>query len=122
MSTSATRSPSASSWREAAMILEERDYHIFPGRVGDFLKAYETLGLDIQKRFLGEFIGHFVTETGELNHVVALWRYESMADREARRALMLAHEPWQDYLAAIKGMIQSQQTRLLTPTSLSPMR
>ncbi|WP_018390243.1 NIPSNAP family protein [Ancylobacter sp. FA202] len=104
------------------MILEERDYHIVPGRMGDFLNAYETLGLDIQKRYLGTFIGHFVTEIGELNHVVALWRYDSMADREARRALMLAHPPWQDYLAAIKGMIQSQQTRLLAPTALSPMR
>jgi hypothetical protein len=104
------------------MILEERDYHIVPGRMGDFLHAYETLGLDIQKHFLGGFVGHFVTEIGELNHVVAFWRYESMADREARRAKMLAHAPWQEYLAAIKGMIQSQQTRLLTPTALSPMR
>ncbi|MDF2995535.1 MAG: hypothetical protein K0R27_1172 [Xanthobacteraceae bacterium] len=104
------------------MILEERDYHVHPGRMGDFLNAYGTLGLDIQKRFLGEFVGHFVSEIGELNHVVALWRYESMADREVRRARMLAHEPWQDYLAAIKGMIQSQQTRILVPTTLSPMR
>lgn len=104
------------------MILEERDYHIVPGRLADFLKAYETLGLDIQKQFLGEFVGHFVTETGELNHVVALWRYDSMADREVRRAKMLAHAPWQDYLAAIKGMFHSQQTRILKPTALSPMR
>ncbi|MBS7538274.1 NIPSNAP family protein [Ancylobacter lacus] len=104
------------------MILEERDYHIVPGRMADFLDAYETLGLDIQKHFLGTFLGHFVSEIGELNHVVALWRYESMAERESRRAAMLAHEPWQTYLAAIRGMIQSQQTRILAPTRLSPMR
>lgn len=104
------------------MILEERDYHIVPGRMAEFLQAYETLGLGIQKRFLGTFVGHFVSEIGELNHVVALWRYDTMADREVRRAQMLAHAPWQDYLAAIRGMIQSQQTRILAPTALSPMR
>lgn len=104
------------------MILEERDYHVFPGRVQEFVSAYETLGLQIQKDFLGEFIGYFTTDIGELNHVVALWRYESLADREQRRAKMLAHQPWQDYLAAIKGMLQSQNTRILTPTSFSPMK
>ena len=104
------------------MILEERDYHIVPGRIKDFLKAYETLGLLIQKEFLGEFVGQFTSEIGELNHVVALWRHESMADREARRARMLAHEPWQIYLDAIRGMIERQPTRILVPTPLLPMR
>ena len=104
------------------MIVEERDYHIVPGRMKDFIGAYERLGLDIQKRFLGELLGHFVTEIGELNHVVALWRYDSMADREERRAKMLVHPPWQDYLAAIEGMIERQQNRILVPTALSPLK
>jgi hypothetical protein len=104
------------------MIVEERDYHIVPGRMKDFLHAYGTLGLAIQKEFLGTFLGHFTTEIGELNHVVALWGYDSMADREARRARMLAHPPWQDYLAAIEGMIDRQQNRILVPTPLSPLR
>lgn len=104
------------------MIIEERDYHIVPGRMADFIQTYETLGLEIQQRFLGTLIGHFVSDIGELNHVVTLWRYESMADREVRRQQMLAHEPWQDYLAAIKGMVQQQTTRILSPTRLSPMR
>ncbi|MDO9415544.1 NIPSNAP family protein [Pararhizobium sp.] len=104
------------------MIIEERDYQIIPGYMHDFLHVYETLGLSIQKKFLGDFVGHFVSEIGELNHVVALWRYESMVDRETRRAEMLAHEPWREYLAAIKGMINSQQTRILVPTALSPLQ
>lgn len=104
------------------MIVEERDYHIVPGRMKEFLHAYETLGLAIQKEFLGTFIGHFTTEIGELNHVVALWSYASMADREERRARMMAHGPWQDYLAAIRGMIERQQNRILVPTSFSPLR
>ncbi|MFC7397350.1 NIPSNAP family protein [Chelatococcus sp. GCM10030263] len=104
------------------MILEERDYHIVPGSMADFLHAYETLGLQIQNDTLGGFVGHFVTEIGELSHVVALWRYESLRAREERRTVMLAHPGWARYLAAIKGMIVSQQNRILTPTPLSPMR
>jgi hypothetical protein len=37
------------------MILEERDYHIVPRRIKDFLVACETLGLPIQKEFVGQF-------------------------------------------------------------------
>jgi hypothetical protein len=103
------------------MILEERDYHIVSGRMGEFIATYERLGLAIQKEMLGGFVGHFVTDIGELNHVVSLWRYEDIAEREAKRARMLVHPGWQSYLDAIKGMITQQNIRILKPTALSPM-
>ncbi len=103
------------------MILEERDYHIVPGRMAEFIATYERLGLAIQKEILGGFVGHFVCDIGELNHVVSLWRYEDIADRERRRARMLAHPGWPVYLAAIRGMIERQNIRILKPTGISPM-
>jgi hypothetical protein len=104
------------------MILEERDYHIIPGRMAEFIATYERLGVEIQKAELGELVGHFVSDIGELNHVVALWRYDNIADREERRARMLANPGWADYLTAIKGMIERQSIRILKPTSISPMQ
>lgn len=103
------------------MILEERDYHIVPGRVSEFVSTYERLGLSIQKEILGGFVGHFVSDIGELNRVVSFWRFEDIADREARRARMLAHPGWPTYLEAIRGMILQQNIRILKPTAMSPM-
>ena len=40
------------------------------------------------RQYLGEPYGYFVTETGDLNQFVHMWRYDSMADREQRRAAM----------------------------------
>nr|WP_292590736.1 NIPSNAP family protein [Mesorhizobium sp.] len=57
------------------MILEERDYRIRPGRTAEFIETYKKPGLAIQKEILGGFVGHFVCDIGELNHVVAFWRY-----------------------------------------------
>lgn len=104
------------------MILEERDYRLVPGMTGAFMQAYETLGLPVQRRHLGEPVGFFTTDIGELNHVVSLWRYADYAERSARRALMLADPAWPGYLTAIKGMIDVQNIRILTPTGYSPMR
>lgn len=104
------------------MIYEERDYHIRPGKLATFVAAYRDHGLEIQKKYLGTFISYFTTEVGELNHVVALWGYEGLDDRMARRARMLADPEWQAYLARVDGLIERQNTRILTPVDFSPLQ
>lgn len=104
------------------MIYEERDYRIKAGKLADFVQLYAEYGLHLQKEHLGTFHGYFTSEIGELNHVVALWSYESLDDRAARRARMLADPRWQDYLRRVDGLIDIQNTRILTPVSFSPLQ
>ncbi|WP_417767431.1 NIPSNAP family protein [Stappia sp.] len=104
------------------MIYEERDYRIKAGKLAEFVKLYGEYGLSIQKELLGTFHAYFTSEIGELNHVVALWSYESLDDRAARRAKMLADPRWQEYLNRVDGLIDTQTTRILTPVSYSPMQ
>lgn len=103
------------------MILEERDYRLVPGATAAFLKAYETLGLPVQRRHLGEPVGFFTTDIGELNHVLSMWRYADYADRSARRAQMLADPEWPAYLDSIKGLLDVQTIRILAPAPFSPL-
>ena len=49
------------------------------------------------RKYLGEPWAYFTTETGTLNQFVHMWRYESMADRERRRAAMYADAEWNAY-------------------------
>ena len=104
------------------MIVEERDYRVKAGRLGQFVGLYEKHGLPIQIELLGTFLGYFTTEVGELNHVVALWGYESLDDRQLRRDRMMADPRWQDYLKMVDGLLDVQTSRILKPTSFSPMR
>lgn len=104
------------------MIVEERDYRIKPGKVAEFVATYEQHGLPIQLELLGTFLGYFTSEIGELNHVIALWAYDSLDDRLARRDRMMADPRWQEYLARVTHLLDMQQTRLLRPTAFSPIR
>ncbi|MDF0661654.1 MULTISPECIES: NIPSNAP family protein [unclassified Rhizobium] len=104
------------------MILEERDYRIRAGYVADFLEKYQTLGLQVQREHLGEPHGFFVSDIGELNRVVSMWRYADMTERAERRSKMLTDHRWPGYLASIKGLIDVQTIRILTPTAFSPLR
>ena len=97
------------------MIVEMREYTLHPGKVEEYFRLYEGEGMDVQKRILGTMVGYYQTEVGELNQVVHLWAYESLDDRERRRAQLLKDPVWQAYVPKIRPMIVSQQTRIMKP-------
>lgn len=103
------------------MIIEERDYRAKAGKLAQFVKTYGEFGLPIQLKYLGTFRGYFTSEIGELNHVVAWWSYDSLGDREARRARMMADPLWAEYLARTVGLLDVQSSRILKPVSFSPL-
>ena len=104
------------------MILEERTYRLHPGKTPEYLRNYEEKGLEIQKRILGNLVGYFTSEIGELNCIVHMWGYASLEERTARRAKLQADPAWQAYLPLITPLIQKMDNRILIPTSFSPIR
>lgn len=102
------------------MIVEERQYNIVPGRLGAYLDIYAKGPLELQKRILGNLIGYFTTETGELSTLVHLWGYASLDERARRRALLAQEPEWQAYLTACTPLIQRMTSRFLVPTAFSP--
>ncbi|MEP9386044.1 NIPSNAP family protein [Mesorhizobium sp. KR9-304] len=104
------------------MIVEERTYQIAAGKLPDYLARYEELGLELQKRILGNLIGYFTTEIGPLSRLVHLWGYESLTDRERRRAELAGLAAWQEYLRVCTPMIVGMENRILVPTAFSPLR
>jgi NIPSNAP len=104
------------------MIIDERTYTTLPGKTKAFLEIYERLAKPIQWPILGEPIGFFVTEVGELNQVVHLWRYDSMADREQRRAKLAVAPNWGTYLDTATPLLLKMENRILVPTAFSPFK
>jgi hypothetical protein len=103
------------------VILEQRDYHVLTGKLPELLRLYETEGIPIQREVLGGFVGAFTTDVGALSTYTHLWRYESYAEREERRAALQARDDWKAFLAKIQPLIHTQQNRILVPTSFSPL-
>jgi hypothetical protein len=104
------------------MIVEERDYHVFTGKLPELVRLYEEEGIALQKEHLGNLIGWFTVDVGALSTVVSLWGYEGAGEREERRARLQADPRWKAFLAKIQPLIHTQQNRLLVPVSFSPLR
>ena len=104
------------------LIVEERSYHVYTGKLPELVRLYAQEGTLIQQEHLGNLIGAFTVDVGDVSTIVHLWGYESYAERERRRALLQADERWKDFLAKIQPLIHTQRTRMLLPTPYSPVR
>jgi hypothetical protein len=104
------------------VIVEQRDYHVFTGRLNELVRLYAEEGIAIQEEILGGLVGVFTTDIGSLSTYTSLWRYDSFGEREARRAQLQADDRWQQFLAKIQPLIHTQQNRILVPTAFSPLR
>jgi len=104
------------------VIVEERTYHVHTGKLGEVVGLYEREGIALQIEHLGNLLGWFTVDVGELSSVVSLWGYDSYAERERRRDALQADERWQAFLARLQPLLDTQWNRIMRPTSFSPIR
>jgi hypothetical protein len=101
------------------MIFDHRIYTVKPNRLARFLETYERLALPLQRKYLGEPYGFFVSHIGPLSRVVHLWQYDSLTDREQRRDAMEADSEWQAYrrVALEEDTLIDMENQILKPVS-----
>jgi hypothetical protein len=110
--------------QEDIVLVDHRTYRITPGLVGPYLDLYEKHGMAAQTRHLGQPLAYMFAESGEINTIVHIWCYGSAADREQKRAGMLADPEWQNYLRlnTEAGHLLEQRTSLMIPAKFAPIK
>lgn len=103
------------------MIVEQRIYTFHPGTVPQFIARYDGPMRQLQTEVLGRMLGYFTAEFGEQNQTLHLWGYDSLAERQLRRARLAASPEWQAFLREVLPMIQRQESRILMPLPFSPL-
>lgn len=104
------------------MVIEERTYSVVPGQVPTLIALYEREGYAAHRRHLGDPIGWFTSEFGTLNQIVHMWRFDSLEDRDRRRAALYTDPEWLAFLPKALPFILKQENRILKPTTFSPLR
>lgn len=104
------------------MIVEERTYHVHTGKLAEVVRMYAEEGTAVQQEVLGNLIGAFTVDIGDLSSIVQLWGFDDLAERERRRAALQARDDWKAFLVRLTPMIHTQRNRILVPTSFSPIR
>ena len=95
------------------MYVEERMYTMQVGKAPEYLKMYESEGMAIQTKHLPNMVGYYVSEVGPQNLVIHMWGYDDLNQRDRCRAAMQADPAWQSYVAKVRSLIVSQDTRIM---------
>ena len=104
------------------MIIEMRTYSIKPGELHNFINIYDKEIRQIHKKILGNQIGFFYTEIGNVNEVVHLYGYDSYEDRQSRREILSKSPEFLAYIGKVKGLIVDMKNQLMTPASFSNIK
>jgi hypothetical protein len=97
------------------MVVEERIYQMRIGSVPEYFKLYEAEGMAVQLKHLPHMVGYYVTEIGPQHVVVHLWAYDDLNQRDRCRSAMNADPAWHAYVAKIRPLMITQETRVMKP-------
>jgi hypothetical protein len=104
------------------MIVDVRTYTLIPRKMGRYLELFEKHALPVMLRHGLDLVGYYTSSIGPLNQVVHIWRYDSLADLEAKRAARDADPAWGEFLSLTEGMVLMQDNKIMRPTAFSPAR
>lgn len=102
------------------MVIDFRQYTLRIGTVHTFLEMFEKEGLEPQKRILGNFIGLYRTEIGDVNQIIMMFGFADAGERERRRALLYKDPAFAAYLKKARDLIEKQEVRLLVAAPCNP--
>ncbi len=101
-------------------VYELRSYRLYPGRVPEWLGHFRA-GLPAREKYSAP-VGLWSTEIGPLNTVVHLWAYRDANHRLEVRQAAYADTVWKETLGKIGPLMQHMESKLLMPTTFSPLK
>ena len=102
------------------MVVDCRIYTIRVGMVQTFLDMFQNEGLEPQQRILGNFMGLYRTEIGDVNQIMMMFGYADAGERERRRAALYRDPAFAAYLKKARELIKRQDERLLVAAPCNP--
>jgi hypothetical protein len=101
-------------------IYELRIYRLQPGKIGEWARTIQA-ALPIREKHSSP-VGFWQVEVGSLNTVLHIWPYRDWQHRADVWKALGSDPAWQDARKQFHPLMQAQESRLLVPSSFSPLR
>ncbi|MGH8597216.1 MAG: NIPSNAP family protein [Gammaproteobacteria bacterium] len=104
-------------------IYEMRTYTLYVGKMSEAVKLYTEIGYPVlQKTGLDKkLVGYFQADTGAINQLIHLWRFNDDADRRAHWAALYANQDFvEGFATKFRPLVLSQEVKLLTAAPWGP--
>jgi hypothetical protein len=104
-------------------VYELRTYTLRVGTMAEAVKLYQEIGFPaLQKgKHDRKLVGYFQADTGTINQIVHLWKFNDDADRRGHRAAVDANKDFIDGFASkFRPLLMTQEVKLLHAAPWGP--
>ena len=104
-------------------LYELRTYTLRVGAMAEAVKLYQEFGFPALERggHDKKLVGYFQADTGTINQIVHLWKFENDADRRAHWTAVFASTDFVDRFAVkFRPLVISQEVKLLQAAPWGP--
>jgi NIPSNAP len=100
-------------------LYEMRTYTLRVGAMAEAVKLYQELALQ-KGGHDKHLVGFFQADTGTINQLVHLWKFEDDADRRAHWAAVFANKDFEGFASKFRPLIITQEVKLLQAAPWGP--
>ncbi len=104
-------------------VYELRTYTLHVGKMGEAVKLYSDFGYPALQKggFDTKLVGYFQADTGTINQLLHMWKFNDDAERRAHWAALFANKDFIDGFAVkFRPLVVTQEVKLLTPAPWGP--
>lgn len=105
------------------VVYEMRTYSLQVGKMAEAARLYTEIGYPILERagFAQKLVGYFQADTGALNQLVHLWKFDDDADRRSHWAGLYANREFiEEFAPKLRALLLSQEVKLLSAAPWGP--
>lgn len=104
-------------------LYEMRTYSLHVGKMAETVKLYQELGFPALRTGGQDkkLVGYFQSDTGVLNQLVHIWKFNDDADRRAFWASLFANKDFmEEFMPKFRPLVATMEMKLLTAAPWGP--
>lgn len=104
-------------------LYELRTYNLYVGKMGEAVKLYTDFGFPALEKggHASRLLGYFQADTGTINQLIHLWKFNDDAARRAHWAGLYADKDFvEGFATKFRPLVMSQEVKLLTAAPWGP--
>ena len=104
-------------------VYELRTYTLYVGKMAEAVKLYSEFGFPALQRggYDKKLLGYFQADTGMVNQLVHMWKFDDDNDRRAHWASLFASKDFiEGFAVKFRPLCMSQEVKLLNPAPWGP--
>ena len=104
------------------MIYIEASLRVVPGKMNELMEVFEKEFLPEGKKVGMNLVAQWRTNVGTLDEIVDLWGYDDLTQMQRVQEARAKSPEFLKAAGHLRALIAYEETRLMTPTSLSEMK